>query len=171
MDPANAVRRGAALGLKHVAYVAIAFVFVLPLWWAVVSSLRPNAEVFADLFDELVHVVPGQPGIGVLGGDDGEVGSSACFDDEQQSAVELGHGLADSTGPVTELHRRTVREALHSGGDGREVVCLVGAEPGGVAQLEAVPGEHESVAGSGGAFQEIFQEPTKLGEIHQDSSS
>jgi multiple sugar transport system permease protein/putative chitobiose transport system permease protein len=38
------------LGLKHLAYIAIAFVFVLPLWWAVVSSLRPNSKVFADLF-------------------------------------------------------------------------------------------------------------------------
>lgn len=27
-----------------------AFVFVLPLWWAIVSSFRPNADVFLDLF-------------------------------------------------------------------------------------------------------------------------
>lgn len=38
------------LGLKHLAYIAIAFVFVLPLWWAIVSSLRPNSAVFADIF-------------------------------------------------------------------------------------------------------------------------
>ncbi|MBU1306396.1 MAG: carbohydrate ABC transporter permease [Alphaproteobacteria bacterium] len=38
------------LGLRHLAYLAIAFVFVLPLWWAVVSSLRPNSAVFADIF-------------------------------------------------------------------------------------------------------------------------
>ena len=38
------------LGLKHLAYLAIAFVFVLPLWWAIVSSLRPNSAVFADIF-------------------------------------------------------------------------------------------------------------------------
>lgn len=44
------MKRGAALGLRHLAYIAIAFVFVLPLWWAIVSSLRPNSEVFADLF-------------------------------------------------------------------------------------------------------------------------
>jgi len=44
------MKRGITLGLKHLAYVAIAFVFVLPLWWAIVSSLRPNSEVFADLF-------------------------------------------------------------------------------------------------------------------------
>lgn len=44
------LRRGVGLGARHLAYAAIAFVFVLPLWWAVVSSLRPNAEVFADIF-------------------------------------------------------------------------------------------------------------------------
>lgn len=44
------LRHGVAIGLRHVAYIAIAFVFVLPLWWAVVSSLRPNNDVFADLF-------------------------------------------------------------------------------------------------------------------------
>ena len=49
-DPALRTRRGFTLGLKHLGYAAIAFVFVLPLWWAIVSSLRPNAEVFADIF-------------------------------------------------------------------------------------------------------------------------
>lgn len=44
------VRRGAGLGVRHLAYALIAFVFVLPLWWAIVSSLRPNAQVFADIF-------------------------------------------------------------------------------------------------------------------------
>lgn len=44
------LKRGAGLGAKHLAYALIAFVFVLPLWWAVVSSLRPNTEVFADIF-------------------------------------------------------------------------------------------------------------------------
>lgn len=44
------MKRGVVLGLRHLAYIAIAFVFVLPLWWAIVSSLRPNSEVFADLF-------------------------------------------------------------------------------------------------------------------------
>lgn len=38
------------LTLRHILYAAIAFLFVLPLWWAVVSSLRPNSEVFADIF-------------------------------------------------------------------------------------------------------------------------
>ena len=46
----HAVRKGIGFGLKHVAYIAIAFIFVLPLWWAIVSSLRPNTEVFADIF-------------------------------------------------------------------------------------------------------------------------
>ena len=41
---------GFRLGLAHLGYAAIAFVFLLPLWWAVVSSLRPNASVFADVF-------------------------------------------------------------------------------------------------------------------------
>tara|TARA_R110002124_G_scaffold114535_60_gene269874 strand:+ start:8418 stop:9272 length:855 start_codon:yes stop_codon:yes gene_type:complete len=44
------IRRGAGLGAKHLVYALIAFIFVLPLWWAVVSSLRPNGEVFADIF-------------------------------------------------------------------------------------------------------------------------
>lgn len=43
-------RDGLRLGLRHLAYAAIAFVFLLPLWWAVVSSLRPNTKVFADVF-------------------------------------------------------------------------------------------------------------------------
>ncbi|CAN7213322.1 hypothetical protein ASC89_13105 [Devosia sp. Root413D1] len=46
----HALRKGIGFGLKHVAYIAIAFIFVLPLWWAIVSSLRPNTEVFADIF-------------------------------------------------------------------------------------------------------------------------
>ena len=41
---------GLRLGLGHLCYAAIAFVFLLPLWWAVVSSLRPNTKVFADVF-------------------------------------------------------------------------------------------------------------------------
>ncbi|KFL32827.1 hypothetical protein JP75_01395 [Devosia riboflavina] len=39
-----------SLGLKHLAYLIIAFIFVLPLWWAIVSSLRPNSAIFADIF-------------------------------------------------------------------------------------------------------------------------
>jgi ABC-type sugar transport system, permease component len=46
----NPVRHGLRLGAKHLVYALVAFIFVLPLWWAVVSSLRPNAEVFADIF-------------------------------------------------------------------------------------------------------------------------
>jgi ABC-type glycerol-3-phosphate transport system permease component len=38
------------LGLKHLVYLVIAFIFVLPLWWAIVSSLRPNGAIFADIF-------------------------------------------------------------------------------------------------------------------------
>lgn len=44
------IKRGAGLGARHLIYALIAFIFVLPLWWAVVSSLRPNAAVFADIF-------------------------------------------------------------------------------------------------------------------------
>lgn len=44
------IRKGIAFSARHLAYVAVAFVFVLPLWWAIVSSLRPNTEVFADIF-------------------------------------------------------------------------------------------------------------------------
>ena len=44
------IRDGLRLGLGHLGYAAIAFVFLLPLWWAVVSSLRPNTKVFADVF-------------------------------------------------------------------------------------------------------------------------
>jgi ABC-type glycerol-3-phosphate transport system permease component len=47
---AHPIRRGVGFSLKHLSYFAIAFVFVLPLWWAIVSSLRPNMEVFADIF-------------------------------------------------------------------------------------------------------------------------
>jgi ABC-type glycerol-3-phosphate transport system permease component len=44
------IRDGLRLGLGHLGYAAIAFVFLLPLWWAVVSSLRPNTKVFVDVF-------------------------------------------------------------------------------------------------------------------------
>lgn len=44
------IRDGVRLGIAHLGYAAIAFVFLLPLWWAVVSSLRPNTKVFADVF-------------------------------------------------------------------------------------------------------------------------
>lgn len=47
---ARPVRNGLRLGFRHLGYIAVAFVFVLPLWWAIVSSLRPNMEVFADIF-------------------------------------------------------------------------------------------------------------------------
>lgn len=49
-DRTHALRRGAGLGLRHLGYALVAFVFVLPLWWAIVSSLRPNGAVFADIF-------------------------------------------------------------------------------------------------------------------------
>ncbi len=44
------IRDGLRLGLGHLGYAVIAFVFLLPLWWALVSSLRPNTRVFADVF-------------------------------------------------------------------------------------------------------------------------
>lgn len=47
---AKTTRSAVSLGLKHLVYLVIAFAFVLPLWWAIVSSLRPNAAVFADIF-------------------------------------------------------------------------------------------------------------------------
>jgi multiple sugar transport system permease protein/putative chitobiose transport system permease protein len=47
---AHPVRNGIRFGLKHLGYIGVAFIFVLPLWWAIVSSLRPNMEVFADIF-------------------------------------------------------------------------------------------------------------------------
>jgi ABC-type glycerol-3-phosphate transport system permease component len=47
---ARPVRNGLRLGFRHLGYIAVAFIFVLPLWWAIVSSLRPNMEVFADIF-------------------------------------------------------------------------------------------------------------------------
>jgi ABC-type glycerol-3-phosphate transport system permease component len=50
MATSDTLRKGIGLGLQHIVYLAIAFIFVLPLWWAIVSSLRPNTEVFADIF-------------------------------------------------------------------------------------------------------------------------
>jgi ABC-type glycerol-3-phosphate transport system permease component len=38
------------LGVRHLVYLVVAAVLVLPLWWAIVSSLRPNDAVFADIF-------------------------------------------------------------------------------------------------------------------------
>ncbi|MBE0579581.1 carbohydrate ABC transporter permease [Devosia sp.] len=43
-------KKALSLGLKHLVYLVIAFIFVLPLWWAIVSSLRPNSAIFADIF-------------------------------------------------------------------------------------------------------------------------
>src|SRR5699024_11740220 len=91
------------------------------------------------------------------------------FDDEQQSTVELGHGLANTPTPVTELHRRTLCQALHTGGDRGEVVGAVTAEAGGVAELEAVPGQGQDMACPWGAFQEAFQQPGEGVEIHHVS--
>lgn len=49
-DTASGLRRGFAFGARHLIYLAIGFIFILPLWWAVISSLRPNNSVFADIF-------------------------------------------------------------------------------------------------------------------------
>ena len=54
---AHPVRHGLRLGLRHLGYIAVAFIFVLPLWWAIVSSLRPNMEVFADIFPFTVNAL------------------------------------------------------------------------------------------------------------------
>jgi ABC-type glycerol-3-phosphate transport system permease component len=40
----------ARLGAKNLLYLVVAGILVLPLWWAIVSSLRPNDAVFADIF-------------------------------------------------------------------------------------------------------------------------
>lgn len=37
-------------GGLYVALAVTAFVFVLPLWWAIISSFRPNDAIFRDLF-------------------------------------------------------------------------------------------------------------------------
>jgi len=50
MNYGQRFKAAAGLAAWHVLYIAIAFGFVLPLWWAIVSSLRPNAAVFADIF-------------------------------------------------------------------------------------------------------------------------
>jgi multiple sugar transport system permease protein/putative chitobiose transport system permease protein len=57
----HALRKGIRFGLKHAAYLATAFIFVLPLWWAIVSSLRPNTEVFADIFPFTAKALIPQP--------------------------------------------------------------------------------------------------------------
>src|SRR5699024_9836573 len=50
-----------------------------------------------------------------------------------------------------------------------EVVGAVAAEPGGVAELEAVPGQGQDMACPRGAFQETFQQPGEGVEIHHVS--
>ena len=42
------MKRGITLGLKHLAYVAIAFVFVLPLWWAIVWTEEKTGALRAS---------------------------------------------------------------------------------------------------------------------------
>src|SRR5699024_9945612 len=125
--------------------------------------------MLAQLLHELVHVVSDQPRVGLLGGEHGQVGAGTGLDDEEQAAVELGHGLAHAPATVAELHRGALRQALESGGDGGEVVSAVAAEAEAVAELETVPGEHQCVTGSGGAFQEVFEEPGELVEVHHSS--
>ena len=34
----------------HLLFIGVAFLFILPLWWAIVSSLRPNQDIFRDLY-------------------------------------------------------------------------------------------------------------------------
>jgi ABC-type glycerol-3-phosphate transport system permease component len=41
---------GIRLGATHAMYIIVSFFFLLPLWWAVVSSFRPNEAVFRDVF-------------------------------------------------------------------------------------------------------------------------
>ena len=61
MSEAPILRRSLGLGLRHLAYLGVAFIFVLPLWWAIVSSLRPNTEVFADIFPFTAKALIPQP--------------------------------------------------------------------------------------------------------------
>src|SRR5699024_11880295 len=63
----------------------------------------------------------------------------------------------------------TLCQALHTGGDRGEVVGAVTAEAGGVAELEAVPGQGQDMACPWGAFQETFQQPGEGVEIHHVS--
>src|SRR5699024_11497419 len=63
----------------------------------------------------------------------------------------------------------TLCQALHTGGDRGEVVGAVTAEAGGVAELEAVPGQGQDMACPWGAFQEAFQQPGEGVEIHHVS--
>ena len=46
---------------KHILFAVVAFVFILPLWWAVVSSLRPNEAMFSDLYPFSVQALFPQP--------------------------------------------------------------------------------------------------------------
>lgn len=45
----------------HLLYIAVAAIFILPLWWAIVSSLRPNDDVFRDLFPFTLNALLPQP--------------------------------------------------------------------------------------------------------------
>ena len=36
--------------LTHLLYLSVVLIFMVPLWWAVVSSLRPLEKVFSDVF-------------------------------------------------------------------------------------------------------------------------
>ena len=46
---------------KHLLFALVAFVFILPLWWAIVSSLRPNEAIFSDLFPFSIKALLPQP--------------------------------------------------------------------------------------------------------------
>jgi hypothetical protein len=108
-------------------------------------------------------VVPHHTRVGAVVRDNREVRALPGLDDEQQPAVELRHRVAYAAAAVAELDRGALRQGLHPGGDGRELVRLVDAQLLGPAQLQSVAGEHEGVPGPGSALEKTFQEPGQCG--------
>ncbi|BBJ42288.1 hypothetical protein SSPO_050060 [Streptomyces antimycoticus] len=100
----------------------------------------------ADLLDQLVHVVADDADIRVVMGHHGEMGAFAGLDDEQNSPVELRHRLPYAAASVAELDGRAMGEALDARRDGRQLIGLVHGQPGGEAQFEPVPRQHQRVA-------------------------
>lgn len=119
--------------------------------------------MFADLLDHLRHLVAHHGGVGVLGGDDGEVRALTGLDDEEQAAVELRHRVPYAAGSVTELDGRALRERLHARADRGQLVGLVEGEVLGPAELEPVAGQGQGVPRSGGLLQQPLQEPGEAG--------
>jgi multiple sugar transport system permease protein len=47
-DTNRGVRRNVVSVVKHVVMIALAFIMIYPLLWMIVSSLRPNSEIFTN---------------------------------------------------------------------------------------------------------------------------